>query len=109
MATTKPGTTRFVANPMLEEQLKRSYMFADDLLEVANDVKDGATANAPEDEGDFKAGMRTEVGMEADGITARFIADDWKSVIIEYGTAEHPFSSPIRRAIESLGLKLEDR
>jgi hypothetical protein len=108
MAKPPPGqSSRFVVNPMLEQQLMRSSMLLDDLVNVAEDVKDGAYANAPEDEGYFKEGMRVEAGVDSDGVvTARFIADDWKSVIIEYGTSTYPFSSPIRRAIESLGLKL---
>lgn len=109
MAAAKASDTRFVANPMLEYELARSTMLADDLKDIADEVLQRAQDNAPVDEGFFKEDMRVETGVDGGVITARFIADNWKAVIIEYGTASHPFSSPIRRGIEAMGLKLEYR
>lgn len=106
---TRKNGSHFVANPYLGEELKRSTMLIDDLESVAADILERAQANAPVAEGDFKEEMAVESGIEADGATARFIANNWKAAIIEFGTVDHAFDQPIRRSIAELGLKLEKK
>lgn len=101
-------TSKFVPNPMLEQELKRSTMFTDDLLSIAADIMEKVQEIGPEDQGKYKEAMAVESGSDSDGVLARFIANDWKAALIEYGTAEHQFNAPIRTAIQQLGLDLED-
>lgn len=102
-------TNKWVPNPMLEEELKRSAMFVPGLTRVAEAAKNAIVASAPVDSGDFRAGIHVEHGANERGEqVARIVSDDWKSVFIEFGTAEHPFSAPIRRGIEQAGYKLVD-
>ena len=100
--------SRYVANPMLGEELKRSTMFVDDMLRVAQDIAEGVEACAPVADGDYKDSIEAEAGMDSDGAQGRVNVNDWKAVFIEYGTTEHPFLAPVRRGVESKGHKLTD-
>lgn len=96
------STMHFVPNPGFAAALARSTMFEDDMARIAEEIAETAQANAPESSGDFKDGIESTYG---DGY-ARVNMKDWKSVFIEFGTSEHPFGAPLRKAIESLGFRL---
>ena len=103
------GGSKYVPNPYLEGELARSTMLVDDLEAVAHDIMEGAQALAPVAEGNFRDEMAVESGIDDGVMSARFIANNWKAAIIEYGTVEHEFNAPIRTAIERAGYRLVKR
>lgn len=100
------GGSKYVPNPYLAQELARSTMLEDDLMAVAADIMERSQANAPVEEGNFRDEMAVESGISDGTMTARFIANNWKAAIIEFGAVQHEFNMPIRRSIAELGLKL---
>jgi hypothetical protein len=98
--------SKFVPNPLFEQELLRSTLLQDDLQKVAEDIAEKAVAAAPEDDGDYKAGIEAVSGMGEDGVQARVNANDWKSGLIEFGTEDTPTFAPLRRGAEAAGHKV---
>lgn len=101
-------TSRYVPNPLLEQELAHSTMLLDDLSEKAQDIQEHIEATVPVNEGTLRDSFTVETGMDSDGVVAQIQTDDWKAVIIEFGTVEHDFNAPIRRGIEAAGYRMED-
>ena len=87
-------------------ELARDAGIASHLGEVAELAAARVLEIAPEDEGDYKDGIKTDFGVDERGAYGRVNAFDYKSWWIEMGTVDTPAFAPLRTAVESLGLTI---
>lgn len=88
--------------------MKRSTLLVDDIAEACNAIRESIENTVPVDSGTLQGSFTDETSIGSAGVVGRVSTDDWKAVIIEYGTADHEFSAPIRRGIEAAGYQLSD-
>lgn len=98
----------FVPNPRFEEEILRSTKVRDALEEVAKEGAARYRDGVPVDEGDLIDSVFGDVALTPDGYQGRIGATDWKAALVEFGTIEHRPDASLRRAIESLGLTMEE-
>lgn len=101
-------TARLEISPTFEEEVLRSF-FVKTLLEALADA--GARLyreNVPVDEGDLHDSIFGIVELTVDGFRGRVGATDWKAALIEFGTSKRDPDGSLRRAIEALGLRIEE-
>lgn len=97
----------FVPNPRFEAELLRST-FVKELTEaVAEEAAQRYRDSVPVDEGDLKDSVFGDVALTPDGFQGRVGATDWKAGLVEFGTSRRSPDGSLRRAVESLGLKIE--
>lgn len=106
-------TVRFeISRPGIRELAKTRNMekamahYADRTAEKAREI-------APVRTGDYRDGIRGQVGI-VDGVaTGRVNATDWKSAILEFGgthtAGEEHSHATLRHAADATGLRLEKR
>lgn len=95
--------------PSFEREILRSY-FVKSLLEALADAgarlyRDGV----PVDEGDLHDSIFGIVELTVEGYRGRVGATDWKAALIEFGTSKNAPDGSLRRAVEALGLRVEER
>lgn len=96
-------------SPTFEREVLGSF-FVKTLLEALADrgarlYRDGV----PVDEGDLHDSIFGIVELTVSGFRGRVGATDWKAALIEFGTSKHEPDGSLRRAIEALGLRIEER
>ena len=102
------GGVLFVPNPNFEEELRRASFVKEILDELA---KEGAALyrdGVPVDEGDLRDSVFGDVQLTEDGFAGRIGATDWKAALVELGTSLLAPDGSLRRAVESIGLTLEE-
>lgn len=98
----------FVPNPDFEQELLRSTLVRMILVELA---KEGAALyrdGVPVDNDDLRDSVFGDVQLTEDGFAGRIGATDWKAALVEFGTSVHDPDGSLRRAVESIGLTLEE-
>lgn len=107
-------TVRFVPDRTLNRQLRKDPQFQAHLFQRAQDVAGVATANGRRVNRTYAAevsqGPEGLPRVEADALPSPRNANfggvaSW----IEWGTQDAPARAPLRRAVESCGLRLSDR
>ena len=99
---------RFVENPTFRREVLRSYAVGKLLEELA---KEGAAVyrnGVPVDEGDLADSVFGDVTLTEEGFVGRIGASDWKAALVEFGTSLRNPDGSLRRAIESIGLTIEE-
>lgn len=99
--------TRFVANPLFEQQLERDPMLLDDIKAMAQNIFDQLPNTVPVGEGEHLASYTVEVELGADGVIGYVVSKDKKAYFIEFGEDIVTMHAPLRRAVEAAGYKLE--
>lgn len=102
-------TARLEISPTFEAEVLRSF-FVKTLLEALADA--GAELyreGVPVDEGDLHDSIFGIVELTVEGYRGRVGATDWKAALIEFGTSKRDPDGSLRRAIEALGLRVEER
>ena len=101
----------FKANPKLEKELNEDPDMVEMLKERAEQVAQVVRQIAPR--GDSPSGehyadkIEVEVVKEQNETIVRMVARKFTSVFIEFGTINNPTFAPLRRGIESTGLRLK--
>lgn len=101
-------SVRFVPNPSFEEELLRSSFVKRLLDELAKMGAELYRDGVPVAEGDLRDSVFGDVKLTADGFQGRIGATDWKAALVELGTSLRDPDGSLRRAIESIGLRLEE-
>ena len=79
--------TDFIPRADINAYIERSPEVLQGKLELAADVVEYAQSIAPVDQGDYKKGIKVRRRGKT-GVSVEFT--DWKSDLIEYGTADTP-------------------
>lgn len=99
--------SRFVSDPLAERKLASWSGMIPELDAIVKAAESVAVATAPIESGRYKESISSDVGFDQRGkIIGRLRADDWKAIWIEYGTIKTPAHATLRRAMESLGLRI---
>jgi len=99
---------RFVKNPSFEKELLRSLALGKILEEYAKAGAEVYRNGVPVNEGDLAASVFGDVALTEDGFVGRIGATDWKAALVEFGTSLRSPDGSLRRAIESIGLTVEE-
>ena len=102
------GGVVFVPNPDFERELLRSTLAKTVLLELAEKGAALYRDGVPVDEGDLRDSVFGDVQLTEDGFAGRIGATDWKAALVELGTSLLAPNGSLRRAVESVGLTLEE-
>lgn len=105
MATAR---TTFVADPTFERDVLRSLWVRDLLEKLTEDGADRYRDGVPFDLGDLFESIFSDVALTAKGWRGRVGADDWKAALIELGTSRMDPDGSLRRAVESLGVRIQE-
>lgn len=93
---------RVVYNVRVVPELMGHPLMALMLDRMAAQVADDARSVAPFDEGDYLDSIAHDVIVE-EGVTKGVVySDDWKAMLIEFGTVDTPTFAPLRRGLEQL-------
>lgn len=95
-------------NPTFEAELVRSTFVKMLLEELAERGAALYRDGVPVDEGDLADSIFGDVALTSDGFAGRVGATDWKAGLVEFGTSLHAPDGSLRRAIESIGLTIEE-
>jgi hypothetical protein len=90
----------------VEAELARGAAMAFVLGAYANRAAEAARALAPVDSGEYRQSIGGAVGVERGTLVGRVYSKDFKAHWIEFGTVDTPVFAPLRRGVESLGLKV---
>jgi hypothetical protein len=90
------STKLFGRTPAMQAFLK---VKAEAALQVAQDI-------APEESGDYKEGLEVHEGTYGGMAAASLAGHDYKTLWIELGTSQRPAEAVLRRAVESVGVRL---
>lgn len=100
-------SARFEKDQLAEQKLATWPGLIPDLEELVKAAEVAAIAIAPVESGKYKASITSAAGYDERGrIIGRLRADDWKAIWIEYGTVNSPAHATLRRAMDSVGLKV---
>lgn len=99
---------RFVENPSFRREVLRSYAVGKLLEELAEEGAEVYRNGVPIDEGDLMDSVFGDVALTEDGFVGRIGATDWKAALVEFGSSLHNPDGSLRRAIESIGLTIEE-
>lgn len=100
---------KFIPNPRAGEELGRTPEMGKMLAETAEKVAEVVRTTGPKSEasGEHYVDMiEVATGVEGKTLIGRVNAKKFTSWWLEVGTARMPALAPLRRAVESLGLKL---
>lgn len=99
--------TMFIPSPTGLKLTAMTETMAQALLSLAGEpIADAAKSLAPVDEGDYKDNIEATAGVEGASALARVNAFVMYASFIEFGTVDTPTFAVLRRACESLGLRL---
>lgn len=101
------ASVRFESAPFAEQKLATWPGLIPELEERVKAAEAVAIATAPVESGKYKTSITSQAGYDERGlIMGRLRADDWKAIWIEYGTSKMPAHATLRRAMESVGLRV---
>ena len=103
-----PGVT-FVPNPLFAAELVRGRFLKEKLEELTEDGAELYRDSVPRDVGDLADSVFADVALTPEGYKGRIGATDWKAGLVEFGTAKTKPDGSLRRAVESLGLEIEEK
>lgn len=106
MATSVSGRVKFAPSFRNIAKIGASPEMVAQLALHARDAADTARMEAPVDTGAYRDSISSEAGVEGVSAYGRVIAADFKANWIEFGTIRHPARAVLRRAVESVGLKV---
>lgn len=93
---------RFAFNTRVIPQLMNHPNLRHVLKDMAEFVAEEAREIAPVDEGDYRDSLDSTVIFE-DGMTKGIaFSDDYKALLVEFGTVDTPAFAPLRRALDRL-------
>ncbi len=99
---------RFDLNAGFEREVLRAGFVKDRLEELAVDGAELYREGVPVDEGDLRDSIFGDVALTAEGYKGRIGASDWKAALVEFGAGPTAPDGSLRRAVEALGLELEE-
>lgn len=106
----KQNGIRFVPDPLAERKLESWPGLIPELDWRVKAAEVAAEAIAPVDTGKYKESIESAVGFdERAKIIGRLYSKDWKAHWIEFGTIKEPAHAPLRRAMNSIGLKVVEK
>lgn len=103
----------FTYNPAIEKQLERSHGMLTVLATYANAGAEHAVATAPTGHPHrgvhYKDSIFAVAGIDERGPVGVVGSADFFAAGIEFGSVNNPAYAPLRRGVESTGLKVTDR
>lgn len=100
--------SQFVYRRQVEKELLRGRGVLALLAGLAEAGAHGARQVAPFETGEYRDSIQPVVGVDAAGPFGRVLSDDWKAHMIELGSKNNPPFAPLRRGVESTGLRITD-
>lgn len=106
----KQNGVRFVADPLAERKLASWPGLIPELEWKVKSAEVAAKAIAPVETGRYKESIESAVGFdERAKIIGRLYSKDWKAHWVEFGTIKEPAHAPLRRAMNSIGLRVVEK
>lgn len=100
---------KFFAARELNKKVAMMPTVGEAMLLKAEEAAEVAKKLAPVDTGAYRDGIEASAENIEGMRGARVKATDWKSALVEFGTALWPAHATLRRAAESVGLKVVAR
>lgn len=95
-------------DPAFERNALRALFVKDLLEELSAQGADYYRDGVPTDTYDLHDSIFSDVALTPQGWRGRVGAADWKAALIEFGTSRNLPDGSLRRAIEALGLEIEE-
>jgi hypothetical protein len=97
---------KFVPNPLASKLLANTPEMGGFLKLKADAAVEVAQGLAPVESGDYKDGIKSHSGNYDGDAAASIAGHDYKTLWIELGTSERPAEAVLRRAVESVGIRI---
>lgn len=98
----------YVPNPDFADEVLRSSEVKELVTDLAERGADLYAEGVPRAEGDLADSIFSDVALTPDRYAGRVGATDYKAGLIELGTSRNPPNGALRRALESLGLDVDE-
>lgn len=101
---------RFESDPLAERKLATWPGMIPELESIVAAAAIAARAIAPVETGKYKESINTSVGYDERAVViGRLYSEDWKAHWIEFGTIKELAHAPLRRAMNSIGLRVVEK
>ena len=95
-------------DPSFEREALRSLFVKNLLDELVDQGAENYRDGVPTDTFDLFDSIFGVVALTSEGWRGRIGAADWKAALIEFGTSRNAPDGSLRRAVEALGLTIEE-
>jgi hypothetical protein len=97
---------KFIPNPSSRIAIQRSPGMAAFLKAHVEAAAEYARSVAPEESGDYKDGIKSDVGITGNLAVGTIYGEDWKTIWLERGTSQQPALAILRRGADAAGIKI---